>query len=149
MIEEAKMTLFELADQCEAATDADRELDVHIAVAVEWRWPGYEPDESNVNQMVERHGIEWLISRATRGFNSCWTGIPQYTGSLDAAMRLVPDECMANIMMAKGRESAAQVHHFLPGCMIPHKQSIGGGATPALALAAAALRAINLDNHTH
>lgn len=71
----------------------------------------------------------------------CLYECPRYTGSLDAAMALVPDDCQNHVLLSispmsldmGGRNWKAQVG-----------KSRAAGRTPALALAAAAMKAMGL-----
>jgi hypothetical protein len=112
----APTALDALADRCEAATGADRELDaLAFGLCVALPRTGFICAD-------ERPGAPGGIA----------DHVPRYSASLDAAMTLVPEGCSANVMMAVGRECWAQVHHFLLGSLIPHKQSSARAAIPAL-----------------
>lgn len=117
--------LLALAEAVEKLSGADREVDAEIALSL-----------GLVGDNTVAHASGWCVGGRDQPQLS-----PAYTASLDAAMTLVPDICTANLMMGKGRPNAVQVHHFLPGALIPNKQSIASAATPALALTAASLRA--------
>ena len=106
--------LLKLADRVEALDGPDREVDL---------------------------GIERVI-RPRRYRLECPTSAdPEYTASLDAAMTLVPDGCVWNL---GGNSKKGFARTGLFGAMI--KQGIdeifAEASTPALALTAAALRAI-------
>ncbi len=126
-----------LAERVETLSHPCREADALIARAICWRWDGWEEGDRKIEEM----DLHVLHERVANSWNSIWRNLPAYTASLDCAMALVPDTCTVNLMMGKGRPTTSQVHHFLPGALIPHKQSIASAATPALALTAAALRA--------
>lgn len=81
--------LLELAGRVEALQQADRTVDVLIAVAVDWRWPDWEEGEATARGQAEKHGIDWLIERCVNGYASMWRHMPEYTRSIDAAMTLV------------------------------------------------------------
>ncbi len=109
-------TLLALADRCEQAAGPDRELDAEIALAI-----GYTH---------ERRGTErarWW--RTPSGQQLAYVGYknhpPFFTGSLDAAVTLVPEGCGWMVM-----KNVAKVGRW------PKR-----AATSALALCAAALRA--------
>ena len=125
--------LLELAERCEKAVAPDRRLDVEIAVEMDWRWDDWEDGESTARGQAERHGLDWLIGRALTGTNSMWRGIPRYTASLDAAMTLKPDSCWGDC----GNRHDGTGYAELCGSVC----ASATGATPALALCAAALRA--------
>lgn len=129
-----------LADRCEKATGPDRRLDVEIAVAVDWRWDDWEPDEATARAMAEKHGIDWLAGRAKEGISSMWRHMPRYTASLDAAMTLVPDGWTAWELRSR-RRMTAFVAEISRECDDDEEAKQGHAATPALALCAAALRA--------
>jgi len=99
------MTILELADACERAKGADGLLDVAIGNACGFR----------------SHGDGY--------------GAPPFTGSLDAAMRLVPEG--VSWEMSVGDSTSAP---FAFSCCIDRRFE-GRNASPALALVAAALRA--------
>ncbi len=112
------MTLLELADRCEAATGPDHNLDAMIHA---------------------RDGIEGI------GYSSA---APAYTASLNAAMTLVPEGM--NWMAGNRNQPLARAYvengelHFLGGQAknpaLRWHECVA--ATPALALCAAALRAL-------
>jgi hypothetical protein len=136
-----------LADRVEALTEPSREVDVLIAVAVDWRWPDWEDGESTARGQAERHGVAWLIDRAVNGHTSSWRGIPLYTASLDAARTLVPEgwQCEGLNWWAEYGASCMLVGSTWDGSDWVHRfddgRVTGGAFTPALALCAAALRA--------
>jgi hypothetical protein len=109
-------TLLALAERCEQAAGPDRELDAEIALAAGW--------ERKWNDSDKPHG--WYWRRGDYSWTAEMEGIPpNYTASLDAAVTLVPEGCGWMVM-----GNAAKVGRW------PSR-----GATPALALCAAALRA--------
>jgi hypothetical protein len=114
----------------EQATEPSRKLDAQIAVAVGWRERG------------GMFGWEW-ISPGGR-----MAELPFYTRSLDAAMGLVPDGCEWRV--AKHMHGwSGQTKVFTNEAKISRWELLGtktiseaaSGATPALALCLAALRA--------
>jgi hypothetical protein len=114
-------TLLALAERCEQAAWPDRELDAEIA------WMLTAQDRKRLGPPDLRREI-WhagLPTPAWVPFENVSSFHPHYTASLDAAVTLVPDGCGWMVM-----SSAAKV-----GVWPSH------GATPALALCAAALRA--------
>jgi hypothetical protein len=124
----------ELVSRCERARGADRELDAKIARAV-----GRIPKSAAYEGTIKMGDLAWS--------NGLGYQVPAYTGSLDAAMTLVPGKCGVNIMrpsynadleaLTGGMPSGAQV--------FDHDESIDvtmACATPALALCAASLRAL-------
>jgi hypothetical protein len=141
-----KAGLMALADRVEALAGPCRETDVAIGVAVDWRWPDWEPSEKTARQMAEKHGLAWLVDRAANGFNSCWRGIPNYTASLDAAMTLVPEGFAYRVDwrpdgldLPRGSDTAPALGMVYAGLGKAH---VANASTPALALTAAALRAL-------
>lgn len=127
-------TLLRLAERCEAATGSDRRLDAEIACAIRHRdlrpaepgnhakfqTPGYPP----------RAGDIWTPS----GFLMA----PIYTASLDEALTLVPEGHAISLHIdADGSVFAGVALDNGVGC----EGASPCGATPALSICAAALRA--------
>lgn len=124
----------ELIAQIEAASGPDRELDAQMSAAcrvgaARWEWANNYP--------------EWLArpdGRVELEKNGPSFAAPALTGSIDAAMTLVPEEC----------EWRLDSHYNLAGVFAypvdPESgpycvEYAGESSTPALALCAAALRA--------
>ncbi len=122
-----------LAKRCEAVAGPNRDLDVAIAVAVDWRWDDWEEGEATARGQAEKHGLSWLVGRATEGMNSMWRNIPRVTASLDAAMALVPE----GFDWIIGRTNDGLTCHAEVGGR--GDEFMRFAATPALALCAAAL----------
>jgi hypothetical protein len=142
--------LMELAARCEAAEGPDRELDASIWLATtegatRERWDYTHKATGKLCHMDEtRDASRHLIT------------VPAYTASLDAAMTLVPEHCcwlagdykgMANTAFWQGRHQYARGWASVsdtgepPGDpAMPTYRS--HAMTPALALCAAALRAL-------
>jgi len=131
-------TILELAERLERADGPDRGLDVEIAVAVDWRWDGWEEGESTARGQADARGIDWLAERATSGMNSMWRGIPAYTTSLDAAMTLAP-EGWSYIDFLRYADGTIECTLEAAGLKTPG--ATGAGRSQAIALCAAALRA--------
>jgi hypothetical protein len=113
-------TLLALAERCEQAAEPDRELDAEIAVAlfggeIIWKTANWTMDQYPTRRFKNSDYIG--------GYQS--SGILTYTESIDAAVTLVPEGCGWMVM-----KNVAKVGRW------PKR-----GATPALALCAAALRA--------
>jgi hypothetical protein len=121
-----------LAARIEAATGPDRELDADIAVFVD----GGEIVWLTANGTMEQYPARKYQSRNhVGGFGK--SPVPAYTASLDAAMMLadnLEDAAVTVTRYATGK-GLAQID-FPNG-----RQVFGNAATPALALAAAAIRA--------
>jgi hypothetical protein len=121
--------LLQLAERCEKAVGADRELDKAIAVA------------------LGAHTI--TLDSGGRGmmlFESSGGPLPLWTASLDAAMQLVPNAYYwsAGTIAQEGYEHYDDMD--FGWAQVVHRERSNhidceAAATPALALAAAALRA--------
>lgn len=109
--------LIELAERCEAATGPDRELDAAIALLYGW---------------TVHKGDNWIGPHGQ-------ISVPEFTGSLDAALTLVPEGQGCTIVQNIGGFPHRATVWTAKGAV----GDIQGqpGATPALALSAAALRA--------
>lgn len=118
------MSLRELIERVEAASEGSRELDADIALTQGWQ---------------ELPGDNWLGPEAQ-------IVVPHYSTSVDAALTLVPTECRFNLSkrpFAEGRQDGyhAQVwysRYYASVHDIPNAYAF----TPALALVAASLRAL-------
>jgi hypothetical protein len=115
-----RTTLLALAERCEQAAGPDRELDAEIAVGlfggeIIWKTANYTMDQYPVRRFQNSDYIG--------GYQN--SGILAYTESLDAAVTLVPEGCGWMVM-----NNAAKVGRW------PSR-----GASPALSICAAALRA--------
>lgn len=130
-----KAELLELAERVEGASGPDRELDQAIMDAVFQPWSGYVGAHyEGTNERVIDTG--WVDGRGYR-----WIGAPRLTASLDSAMALVPEGCGQGSIRWNGDSVVAEVWGSLANGM-----PTGDGATPALALCAAALRARAYSN---
>lgn len=146
-----KQALIELATQCEAATGPDRELDCLIACRVndiEPKWQGklLIAGEAGVIGSIDpgNHQRNFSCNRKADGPGS----ILAYTASLDAAMTLVPEghgwlAGWGQVTVAEPMGGAKITRHdrFIGYSENYDTIADGEGATPALALCAAALRA--------
>ena len=125
----------EVSDEMvEAAQGPSRELDAEIAFSVGW---------------TIAHGQWWTPEQAAsarkRGGALLNTGEPvpdqpRYTANIDAALTLVPSGWMVELWLAQPTETQ-QWHANANVYYERRKASRGEGATPALALCIAALRA--------
>lgn len=121
-------TLLELAARCEAATGPDKFLDMQIFIAT-------------AESHFEYHGGDCVLA-VQGGFSARldWKDMPHPTASLDAAMTLVPEGMeweTGSAGWARLRPSGT-LDQLDPRVVLVRK-----AATPALALCAAALRALN------
>ena len=113
-----RAALLELATRVEQASGPDEHLDCAIALATGW-----EPAASWVGMLLSPAGE--------------WGCLPSFTASLDAALTLVPagwDWCLSR---GSGEPAIASM---APAMGVDGPMSTA--ATPALALCAAALRAL-------
>lgn len=122
-----EIELLALAGRVEGLSGPDRALDAEIAWLTRWRWDGWEDEDVR----IEDRSLEYVIERVENGFNSIWRNVPRYTASLDAAMSLVP----------KGSPWKVQDHPDWSVSAVVDVEE-GYATTAALALCAAALRAI-------
>lgn len=114
--------MVELARRVEALEGPDRRIDAEICLAT---------GNNGGNPVIAPGCDGWLVGSAD---NPNPVQAPSFTASLDAAMKLVPDKAWWWV------EAQPLVHgKFLAGC---GDERVSGGATPALALTAAALRAM-------
>jgi hypothetical protein len=138
------MTLLELADRVEAATGdgSDRELERDIAYATGWTFERNKDGCDDDDYGFLGDPYIWIDPTGAPA-----DGFPDYLTSLDAAMTLVPDGmvyAITNCDPTLGTEPDFSKSAAIVG----HPDDIGEpriAATPALALAAASLRAMALD----
>jgi hypothetical protein len=119
-----KSALLELASRCEASTGPDRKLDFDIASLVR------TPDRHRPGMFIED-------GRSVAGH-------PDYTASLDAAMGLVPvdaDAAGEQFKVECWNEQTVHPPHVKASAWVAGAKRTYA-ATPALALTAAALRAL-------
>ncbi|MET1083777.1 MAG: hypothetical protein ABWY12_12130 [Burkholderiales bacterium] len=117
----SEMTLLDLAERCEAADAPSWELNAEIAKLVEPIPDGYVHDlESMFTPKKGSHGLGYV--------SAC------YLFSLDAALALVPEDCVWMVCTDYELPGRASVWDHL----MNHRSD---AATPALALTAACLRA--------
>lgn len=124
-----------LIERIEGAEGPSRELDAEIFIAVCWPDWRIQTDCEKFPEQVQSGRIQEP--------NGCgWRNAPAYTASLDAAMSLVPEGWHWTVNDF-GDHASAYLINAAHEMARPHKQF---QATPALALCAAALRAIG-DTH--
>ena len=134
----------ELADRVEAAIwpQNDRILNREVARAVGW---GYRtPSEHGRKNPAWFHPDDCRDGRPVMDSlhgTDVWREPLDYLGSLDAAMTLVPDGWSLGQWTIIGKPDSARI--WRDGCDV-----LARGATPALALTAAALRARTLLHST-
>ena len=129
-----------LSDRIEQLAGRDREVDAEAAVALDWRFDEWEEGEPTAKGMVEKHGMDWLVSRMDEGM-SPWRLIPRYTASLDAAMSLVPEGWTSLELLAPLDAVVVWSAHFT---LADGRVASGYGETRELAVVCAALRARGL-----
>ncbi len=130
----------DLIDALEAAGGPSRELDVAIAVLVDYR-----PNNLVNGQTLRKARVQFPkdISGAARHFE-----IPYYTSSLDAALSLIPDRCDYIKFVSDPSGSGWELGEFHLGTE-ENYVALGEGVTPgdfALALCIAALRAMEASD---
>ncbi len=122
-----RTTLLALAERCEQAAESDRELDVAIARALDWK-PLYRDDYS-----------KWWPPAAVADAREKKRSIlhhplPAFTASLDAAIALVPEGWTWGKFFGGSAECVS-----ISGPSILFERGLND--KPALAICAAALRA--------
>ena len=142
--------LLALAERAEKATGPDRELDAAIAVAVRWRWEGWEEGDL----CIESRPLAFVIEAVHNRRSSIWANVPTYTASVDAALMLVPEGwAIERLTMWPGKGSSCNLFgtHEGPNGERWHNRSDGRveseAATPALALIASICRATAENTH--
>ncbi len=132
--------LLVLAERCEAATGADRELDCLLwaednALTLEWQGHCLVAGSQGVIGWIDpgKDQRNFSCNRSDR----CFGRIKAYTASLDAALTLVPEGWQWVVSQQFGQPFAGCGGSPTDGWLAWHVDA----ATPALALCAAALRA--------
>lgn len=121
-----------LADRVEALEGPDREVDAEIAVHI------FGADA------VRKGGVGWPEGALVVPCYPGWRLLPNYTASIDAAATLVPENagwCISVNGRVMGKAIQPQAH------VLHNGSKFISAATPALALCAAALRAIQEANN--
>ena len=125
--------LLELAKQCEAATGPDRGLDGRIFIAI-------TPGVAEAGRIDQNDGVVgWWPKDAPY---QAAREVPRYTGSLDAALTLVPTEYASWVSMGVG--CAGRFSTFLrryDDIGTRHNEAKASAGSFALSVCAAALRA--------
>lgn len=144
------MTIPELIEALEKSSGPDRELDCHIAIALDI-WPTWRSPSSNEEAYVKTStlGPEVAVRirgrRKSRGNTPIWYThevyeehrLPRYTASIDAAIALVERKFPgkgALIDTASNRAGIGRSGEYP-----------SSGATPAIALCRALLRALHKE----
>lgn len=127
--------LLALAEAVEKLTGPDRETDARIAHAIKWRWD----DWAEGDLCIESYTVEAVIDRSQNSHNSIWQHLPRFTGSMDAAMTLVP-EGWQTLGVEQSHDGAEWIWRLYPAYR-SDSAVFGQSTTPALALTAACLRA--------
>ncbi len=135
------MTKEQLIQALESATEGSRELDAFIHALV-------------VNPPVMVDGGSWrgdipatyepmtsVLGRVNGADLAEFTGCPRYTTSLDAAMTLVPEGWSWKLIHETGDDSYLVVIRNAPTLAHVAPAFVVGGATAALALCSAFIRA--------
>lgn len=126
--------LIELAERCEQASGSDRELDVLIGVAVDFRI-----GKMSLRERFEVCGLADTVDAAANFHGDILrTGLPAFTTSIDAAMSLVP-EGWRIIQVSHTRSDEPVVVTVATPFALQHKS--GRGPDWPRAILAAALRA--------
>ena len=87
----------------------DREVDVLIAAALDWRTSDHHPDDPTIRQRVATHGAVYMAVQAER-HGSIWsTVLPRFTASIDAALGLVPEGWGSHVTTTPDGGGAARV----------------------------------------
>ncbi|KQM18417.1 hypothetical protein [Novosphingobium sp. Leaf2] len=136
-----KQTLLDLAERCEAAMGADRELDALIAATCRFfpRYVGYIWKAGLRANVPEVGRVECHTKIGAGGLHY---SAAKFTASLDAAMTLVPEGWKLRQMAFSAPCADDRSWHLnLHGGKVGEHHLVGRGKTPELALCAAALRA--------
>lgn len=128
----------ELIVRLEKATGPDRRLDAMIYGQVHWPQGGWEVvDLHDGRHGPEGHSIGPVVMRVTVGDHRSFVGTLPYTGSIDAALSLLPKDPIYSDWAIERDDDL-----YRASTHAPHGQrNYSQGATPAIALCIAALRA--------
>jgi hypothetical protein len=114
---DSRANLLALAERVEALAEPDREVDAQVGRYFAAQYLGYVPWEPQ-------------------------TGCAKFTDSLDAAMSLVPSGWQWTVSLSLGRVNIAIVTVLHDDSLVAPLEYEATAPTPALALTAAALRAL-------
>jgi len=137
----------DLIKRIEAASGPDRELDAAIMVA---REPNSLrlPKEGDIDEYADPARSGDVIT--TRGFAGAVVSAPNYTASLDAAIRLIPADWAWHVSKVDVPDAASSATVWIPSqrtkMLRNERADCHNAATPALALCAAALKARQQEN---
>lgn len=130
---EAVARLLALAERVEKAEGPDRDTDALIVAAI-------TPGVVGLDE-AEPLGEDWCnrlyCYEPTRNWSDSWLPVPAYTSSVDAAIELIPEPKQHAWEVSYYRRSPSADFGYEAKARLVR----GAGATPALALCAAALRA--------
>lgn len=130
-----------LADRCEKAEGPDREIDKAIHSLIDPEHVAYMDRElERLTDVITRMGTEAAKHRLP-GLPDHTNTSPRYTGSVDAAIRLVPDDLMWTMDSWSRSQWSAGIWRHQKGWLV-HSGIDDQFRSPALALTAASLRAI-------
>lgn len=132
--------LLALAARVEQAAGADRELDAEVLLAC-----GVVTSRDGNLFFGHKDHSALVMERDYYDREGDAPALPSPTGSLDAAVSLVPEGCLyfaRTLWDETNKAGYACVSHYTPGLSRTFiNDTAGVAATPALALTAAALRA--------
>lgn len=129
--------LLALVDRVEKEAAGSRELDAEI-------WLTVTPGATREPRTVRSSKGLWpdYVIDETRDASERLIVVPSYTSSIDAAMSLVPEGWGLKLEHNMGHGTTCTVGHVGPDKLYDRPEGWSGAATPALALCAAALRAL-------
>lgn len=124
-----------LAERVEGLGGPDREVDVLIALAIDWGHPASPCTLRHLHKALGASLAE--LVRDAESPQMITSQLPRFTASIDSALSLVPEGHQCSI----GNSPIAWWAHVGPLNDPNSDETAYTGATPALALCAAALRA--------
>lgn len=129
-----------LIERLEALSGPDREVDVEIALAVEWSHPA---QGCTLAKLATVMPVAEIAHEAREHSNSILSQLPRYSASIDAAMTLVPEGWGR---MFNQSENGLHCNVCLARSYPTNAVVYSEAATPAIALCIASLRARSADN---